>query len=41
MIYIYHSRDALELAEAQKHQFHAKKVGETVPKYRHPGIKST
>lgn len=31
-------RDALELAEAQKHQFHAQKVGENVPKYRHAEI---
>ena len=30
-------REALELEEARKHQFHAKGVGETVPKFKHPG----
>lgn len=31
-------REALELEDAKKHQFHAKGVGEMVPKYKHPEI---
>jgi len=31
-------REELEMEEAKKNQFHAKSVGQTVPKYKHPEI---
>ena len=33
-------REQLELEEAKRHQFHAKGVGETLPKFKYGGMNS-